>query len=173
MKQSSGLLPAVCSSQLKHSRLGKMAIFHHGRPISVSNIKQTPQKFPYQPLRIGHFWANGSKFSNSVENTWKYIKFATFYVRTGKNQNFEAGPPPIALSMGIPYIAKTELNFPRQTVFWGTGQSDRAKNGQIPSSQWYLGDSVSFFWFFDFGYFYGHVKPIFRALGSNFGLDMA
>ena len=112
--------------------------------------KTDPPNFPYPPLRISHFWANGSKFSNSVENTWKYIKFATFYVRTGKNQNFEAGPPPIALSMGIPYIAKTELNFPRQTVFWGTGQSDRAKNGQIPSSQWYLGDSVSFFWFFDF-----------------------
>ena len=112
--------------------------------------KTDPPKFPYQPLHIDHFWVNGSKFSNSVENTWKYIKFATFYVKTGKSQNFEAGPPPIALSMGIPYIAKTELNFPRQTVFWGTGQSDRAKNGQIPSSQWYLGDSVSFFWFFDF-----------------------
>ena len=79
--------------------------------------KTAPPNSPSPPLRISHFWANGSKFSNSVENTWKYIEFATFYVRTGKIWILRPDPPPIALSKGCPIYWKNRVKFSAANTF--------------------------------------------------------
>ena len=41
------------------------------------NGSKWPPESPHPPRQIGQFWANGSKFLNSVKRGWKYTKFAT------------------------------------------------------------------------------------------------
>ena len=84
-------------SQLKHLRSGKVANFYCGDRYQSASQKRPPDPLHQLP-HIVNFWENGSKFSNSVESMWKYIKFATFHVQTEKIRKFDLGPPPVPLS---------------------------------------------------------------------------